>query len=144
MRSQLAVRCLARFLSIGMLLLLASATAGAQSLFGTISGTVVDQQGGALPGADVTLTDQQSKAVQHTNTNQDGVFVFAAVQAGTYASKSSSRASIPGRQPTSRFALASGGRCLGSRFSWDRFLNRCPSRHARKSPRSTPAKRALG
>ena len=87
MRSQLAVRCLARFLSIGLLLLLASATAGAQSLFGTISGTVVDQQGGALPGADVTLTDQQSKAVQHTNTNQDGVFVFAAVQAGTYAVK---------------------------------------------------------
>ena len=87
MRSQLAVRCLARFLSISMLLLLASATAGAQSLFGTISGTVVDQQGGTLPGADVTLTDQQSKAVQHTNTNQDGVFVFAAVQAGTYAVK---------------------------------------------------------
>jgi len=56
-------------------------------LFGTISGTVVDQQGGALPGADVTLTDQQSKAVQHTNTNQDGVFVFAAVQAGTYSVK---------------------------------------------------------
>ena len=87
MRSQLAVRCLARFLSISMLLLLASASAGAQSLFGTISGTVVDQQGGALPGAEVTLTDQQSKAVQHTNTNQDGVFVFAAVQAGTYAVK---------------------------------------------------------
>ena len=61
--------------------------AGAQSLFGTISGTVVDEQGGALPGADVTLTDQQSKAVQHTTTNADGVFVFAAVSAGTYSVK---------------------------------------------------------
>ena len=114
MRSQLAVRCLARFLSISMLLLLASATAGAQSLFGTISGTVVDQQGGALPGADVTLTDQQSKAVQHTNTNQDGVFVFAAVQAGTYSGQSRARrASTPGRQPTSRFASVSGASLPG-------------------------------
>ncbi|MEN3339336.1 MAG: hypothetical protein V7647_3012 [Acidobacteriota bacterium] len=59
----------------------------AQSLFGTISGTVLDEQGGALPGADVTLTDQTSKAVQHTTTNADGVFVFAAVGAGTYSVK---------------------------------------------------------
>ena len=88
MRSQLAVRRLAHSLVVlSVLLFLARGTGDAQSLFGTISGTVVDQQGGALPGADVTLTDQQSKAVQHTNTNQDGVFVFAAVQAGTYSVK---------------------------------------------------------
>src|SRR4051812_30947494 len=88
MRSQVAVRRFAFVVgALGLFLILARGSGDAQSLFGTISGTVVDQQGGALPGADVTLTNQQSKAVQHTNTNADGVFVFAAVQAGTYAVK---------------------------------------------------------
>ena len=56
----------------------------AQSLTGSISGTVADAQGGMLPGADVALTDQNSKTVQRTVTNTEGVFVFASVPAGTY------------------------------------------------------------
>ena len=56
----------------------------AQSLTGSISGTVADAQGGMLPGADVTLTNQESKTVQRTVTNSEGVFVFASVPAGTY------------------------------------------------------------
>jgi hypothetical protein len=59
----------------------------AQSLTGTLSGTVADDQGGVLPGADVTLTEQFSKSTQRTVTNNDGVFVFAAVPAGTYSVK---------------------------------------------------------
>ena len=74
---------LAFFLSLAFL----AAAPSAQSLFGTVSGTIVDEQGGALPGANVTLTDQTSKAVQHTTSNADGVFVFAAVPAGTYSVK---------------------------------------------------------
>ena len=57
----------------------------AQSLTGSISGQVADAQGGMLPGADVSLTDQNSKTVQRTVTNTDGVFVFASVPAGTYS-----------------------------------------------------------
>jgi carboxypeptidase family protein len=57
----------------------------AQSLTGTLSGAVVDAQGGVLPGADVVLTNQESKTVQRTVTNTDGLFVFAAVPAGTYS-----------------------------------------------------------
>src|SRR6187402_46665 len=56
----------------------------AQSLTGSISGTVADAQGGMLPGADVALTDQNSKTVQRTVTNTEGVFVFASLPAGTY------------------------------------------------------------
>jgi hypothetical protein len=56
----------------------------AQSLTGSISGTVADAQGGMLPGADVALTNQNSKTVQRTVTNSEGVFVFASVPAGTY------------------------------------------------------------
>jgi hypothetical protein len=57
----------------------------AQSLTGTLSGTVADDQGGVLPGADVTLTNLESKTTQRTVTNADGVFVFAAVPAGNYS-----------------------------------------------------------
>ena len=57
----------------------------AQSLTGSISGQVADAQGGMLPGADVTLTNQESKTVQRTVTNNDGVFVFASVPSGTYS-----------------------------------------------------------
>ena len=60
-------------------------TTRAQSLTGAISGTVADAQGGMLPGADVALTNQESKTVQRTVTNNDGVFVFASVPAGTYS-----------------------------------------------------------
>jgi hypothetical protein len=74
-------------LALGVLLFLAGSSPSAQSLFGTLSGTVVDEQGGALPGADVTLTNQTSQAVQRTTSNADGVFVFAAVPAGTYSVK---------------------------------------------------------
>src|SRR5919197_1616229 len=82
-----AARLLTRsLLALGVLL--AGARLGAaQTLFGTISGTVVDEQGGALPGAEVTLTIQTSQAVQRTSTNAEGVFVFAAVPAGTYSVK---------------------------------------------------------
>jgi len=64
-----------------------SPTAHAQSLFGSLSGTVSDAQGGVLPGATVTLTDQATKTSQTTTTNDQGVFVFAAVQAATYTVK---------------------------------------------------------
>jgi hypothetical protein len=75
------------FLAFLLSLAFLAAAPSAQSLFGTVSGTIVDEQGGALPGANVTLTDQTSKAVQHTTSNADGVFVFAAVPAGTYSVK---------------------------------------------------------
>lgn len=67
--------------------LVATPTARAQSLFGSLSGTVSDAQGGVLPGATVILTDQSTKGSQTTTTNDQGVFVFAAVQAATYTVK---------------------------------------------------------
>jgi hypothetical protein len=82
---QFLVRSL--FFLVPLLLLLTGDPVRAQSLSGTISGSVVDEQGGALPGANVTLTDQASGSVQRTVTNGDGVFVFAAVTAGTYSVK---------------------------------------------------------
>ena len=72
------------YVSALLLTLVLPSLSRAQSLTGSISGTVEDAQGGVLPGADVTLTNQDSKTTQRTVTNADGVFVFASVPAGTY------------------------------------------------------------
>jgi hypothetical protein len=57
----------------------------AQRMTGELSGTVVDESGGVVPGASVTVTNQQSGAVRRSQTNQDGFFAFAALPAATYA-----------------------------------------------------------
>jgi hypothetical protein len=72
------------YVSALLLTLVLPSLSRAQSLTGSISGSVEDAQGGVLPGADVTLTNQDSKTTQRTVTNADGVFVFASVPAGTY------------------------------------------------------------
>ena len=77
-------RALSLASAVALALVLPSPTR-AQSLTGAISGTVADAQGGVLPGADVTLTNRESKTVQRTVTNSEGVFVFASVPAGTYS-----------------------------------------------------------
>jgi len=67
-------------------LLLAGAArdARAQSLTGTITGTVTDTQDAVIPGADVALVNQATNDARRTVTNESGNFVFAAVPLGTY------------------------------------------------------------
>ena len=55
-----------------------------QSMSGTLSGSVVDESGGVIPGADVTAISVNSGTVRRTVTNSDGFFAFAALPAGTY------------------------------------------------------------
>jgi carboxypeptidase family protein len=59
----------------------------AQTLTGSLSGTVVDSSDAILPGATVTLVNELSGDQRATVTNDAGNFVFAAVQAGTYTVK---------------------------------------------------------
>jgi hypothetical protein len=61
--------------------------AGAQSLTGQLSGTVVDTSDAVLPGVTVTLINELSGDQRTTVSNASGNFVFAAVQAGTYTVK---------------------------------------------------------
>jgi hypothetical protein len=53
-------------------------------LTGTISGTVYDSSGSAIPNATVTLTNEATSEKRDTVSNSDGIFVFPALQIGTY------------------------------------------------------------
>ena len=49
-----------------------------------ISGTVLEPTGAALPGAVITATEVDTRAVRTVETNQDGRFLFSQVNPGTY------------------------------------------------------------
>src|SRR6185295_16163946 len=77
-----------RVLSLMLTLLFVSTLAppaGAQIAGGNIYGTVVDQQGGVLPGVDVTLTAVSiGGQPRSTVTDSQGQFRFLNLDAGTY------------------------------------------------------------
>src|SRR5262245_40242943 len=58
--------------------------AQAQSVSGSISGTVVDQTRQVVPGATVTLVNEATGDSRATATTDTGLFVLSAVQPGTY------------------------------------------------------------
>jgi hypothetical protein len=74
------------FLALGIALLF-PLMASAQSSTGTISGAVTDPNGGVLPGASVTLINEQNGASRNAVTNDEGRFSFASVQPGIYTVK---------------------------------------------------------
>jgi hypothetical protein len=62
---------------IGVALFGAIASAAAQIITGTMSGTVRDEQGGVVPGATVTLVSEtQGTRVGPLATNEEGIYVF--------------------------------------------------------------------
>src|SRR5437667_1086743 len=63
---------------------LAVRPAFAQSMTGSLTGTIVDQTGAIVVGADVTLINEASRDVRRTKSNSEGYFAFAAVPSGTY------------------------------------------------------------
>jgi hypothetical protein len=67
----------------GASLLLASTVFG-QTITGAISGIVVDPNGANVPGATITLTNDQTNDKREQPTNESGLFRFASVQPGVY------------------------------------------------------------
>ena len=62
-------------------------SAMAQTITGTISGTVTDATGGIIPGATITLISERTAEARSSTTNEEGRFSFAAVQPGVYTIK---------------------------------------------------------
>jgi outer membrane receptor protein involved in Fe transport len=61
-----------------------AATSPAQSVTGSIQGTVVDQSGGALPGVTVTVTNTATGATRVSTTDSTGTFRAELLPVGTY------------------------------------------------------------
>src|SRR6266550_2426245 len=71
------------FLLIALLLSLSSIAIG-QGTASRVTGIVLDPQGGAVPGATVTLTNEATRGSLTTETTDAGTYVFDSVQVGTY------------------------------------------------------------
>src|SRR3712207_5290779 len=65
-------------------LLLAAGAAGAQTIAGQISGTVVDPSKGRLPGVTVTVINEGTSAVRTAFTDAEGSWVVTNLLPGTY------------------------------------------------------------
>ena len=73
-----------RFISMLMVALFCSALAIAQTNRGGISGTVVDQNGAAIPNATVTLTNVGTNKSVTTTTSSSGTYSFTPLEPVTY------------------------------------------------------------
>ena len=67
-------------ISILALVVLLAGQLLAQSISGTINGTVVDPSGAVIPGVEITLTNERTSETRNTVTDDTGEFVFAALQ----------------------------------------------------------------
>jgi hypothetical protein len=72
-----------RWLAVFVVLLLTSG-ASAQTVTGSMSGTVVDATGQVIPGADVVIVHENSGEQRGTVTTEIGAFVFPALTPGPY------------------------------------------------------------
>ena len=72
-----------RILTASLLLSAIALPLAAQSLTGTIAGTIKDEQGGVLPGVTVTLTGKTGS--RDETTDPEGTYRFAALDPGTYS-----------------------------------------------------------
>jgi hypothetical protein len=74
----------ANFLIITSLSLFVLQNAKAQNQFGQITGLVVDASGGSVPGADISISNQQTGINTKTVTNHDGNYTVTSLLPGTY------------------------------------------------------------
>lgn len=72
------------FLAVAALILYSPNVAAQIGATSSIAGQVVDQSGGVVVGATVTITDSATKAVRTQDTNDVGRYIFTNVQPGTY------------------------------------------------------------
>ncbi|MDQ3686749.1 MAG: carboxypeptidase-like regulatory domain-containing protein [Acidobacteriota bacterium] len=68
-----------------VLLLMISSSAFAQGTASRVTGTVTDNAGATIPGANVTLTNEATNVSFITQTTDTGTYVFDSVQVGTYS-----------------------------------------------------------
>src|SRR5215831_9221679 len=66
------------------LMMVTAGALNAQTVFGRISGTIRDNQGGVVPNANVTITDAATNLVRNATTDEDGFYTATNLPVGTY------------------------------------------------------------
>src|SRR5580704_7174990 len=56
----------------------------AQTTFGSITGPVIDPSGAPVPGAQLTVTNENTNLVRHFTTEADGAYTVPDLEAGMY------------------------------------------------------------
>src|SRR5262249_56895583 len=77
-------RLLVRVSVVGLLVCAAVTPLFAQQGTSQISGRAVDEQGGALPGVTITLTNEENGAFREVVTGDDGSFSAPQLKPGRY------------------------------------------------------------
>jgi outer membrane receptor protein involved in Fe transport len=85
-------------LTLVVAMVLGAGTLAAQTALGTLRGAVLDEQGGALPGATVTIRHVDTNTVQTITTTDDGRFFIPNLRPGTYTLLSELSSFAPQRQ----------------------------------------------
>ena len=78
--------------------------AAAQAVYGSLSGSVADNSGGALPGVTVTIKSVERNTVDTVVTNESGIYGKDRLLPGIYEVKAELAASRPPSCHTSRSA----------------------------------------
>lgn len=81
-RPGIRLRLLAAFLACFAMLVGSAERADAQNT-ATISGIVTDSTGAVIPGAEVTITREETGTVSSVSTNEVGAYTAAALEVGT-------------------------------------------------------------
>src|ERR1022692_311736 len=71
-------------LQSGLLFLCFLTSAQAQTTFGSITGTVTDKSSGVVPGAQVTVANQDTGVSRRASTGSSGVYNFTNLLPGVY------------------------------------------------------------
>ena len=61
--------------------------AGAQALYGSLTGTISDVSGGGVPGATVTIKNEDTGLELSATTDSTGTYTIRNIAGGTYALK---------------------------------------------------------
>lgn len=85
MRTSFQPRILCAAFALASLLALSSLVATAQTVTGTLQGTVTDQNGSVVPGVDVVVRNLETGQERNLKTNSDGSFTAAFMPIGRYS-----------------------------------------------------------
>ena len=69
---------------IALVFMAAVANAGAQALYGSLVGNVVDESGAVVPGATIAITQKETNQTREQPTAVNGTYAFPNLAPGTY------------------------------------------------------------